>query len=163
MKAVSILSMRIKRGSPHIWVESIATRRAGFEPGVRFSVEMHGSGVLLRVADDGDRRVSRKIRGESITPVIDINSQSDLAPLSGHESARVVFGDRRIFISPLASELRRRRRLVRLQEHLADGYLETSSIATGGGILSHALHAGFQDAGLYAESQDVQRDPERSG
>ena len=52
MKAVSILSMRIKRGSPHIWVESIATRRAGFEPGVRFSVEMHGSGVLLR-----DRRV----------------------------------------------------------------------------------------------------------
>lgn len=53
MKAVSILSMRTKRGSPHIWVESIATRRAGFEPGVRFSVEMHGSGVLLRVADDG--------------------------------------------------------------------------------------------------------------
>ena len=153
MKAVSILSMRIKRGSPHIWVESIATRRAGFEPGVRFSVEMHGSGVLLRVADDGDRLVSRKIRGESIMPVIDINSQSDLAPLSGHESARVVFGDRRIFISPLASELRRRRRLVRLQEHLADGYLETSSIATGGGILSHALHAGFQDAGIYAESK----------
>lgn len=54
MKAVFILSMRIKRGSPHIWVESIATRRAGFEPGVRFSVEMHGSGVLLRVADDGE-------------------------------------------------------------------------------------------------------------
>ena len=103
MKAVSILSMRIKRGSPHIWVESIATRRAGFEPGVRFSVEMHGSGVLLRVDDDGDRLVSRKIRGASIMPVIDINSQSDLAPLSGHESARVVFGDRRIFISPLAS------------------------------------------------------------
>jgi len=152
MKAVSILSMRTKRGSPHIWVESIATARAGFEPGVRFSVEYHGNGVLLRVADDGDRRVSHKVRGHSIMPVIDINSRSDLAPLDGHESARVVFGERRIFISPLASELRRRRRLVRLQDHLANGCLETSSVATGGGVLSHALHAGFQDVGLQAVS-----------
>ncbi len=152
MKAVSILSMRTKRGSPHIWVESIATGRAGFEPGVRFAVERHGNGVLLRVADDGERRVSRKVRGHGIVPVIDINSRNDLAPLDGHESARVVFGDRHIFISPLASELRRRRRLVRLQAHLANGCLETSSVATGGGVLSHALHAGFQDVGLQAIS-----------
>lgn len=152
MKAVSILGLREKRGAPQVWIESMAAQRAGFLPGIRYSACLHSGGVLLVVAPEGERVVSRKLKGERTVPVIELNSMSVLGPLCGHETVRVVFGECRIFISPLASEIRRRRRLARLSRHLADRHLDTAGIATGGGVMSHAVHAGLQDAGLTAVS-----------
>ncbi len=153
MKMATVLSLREKRGAPHLWVESLAASRAGFEPGIRFSVELQRNGVVLRVAHEGDRTVSRKLRGASVSPVIDINSRQDLAPLAGHDAVRVVFGEQCIYVSLLASEVRRQRRLARLQAHLTGQCLDTAGVACGGGILSHALHAGLEDAGLQAQTR----------
>lgn len=156
MNTVSILSLREKRGAPHLWIESQAAARSGFEPGVSFVAEINGNGVLLRKGTDGDdvRVVSRKLqRQTTVVPVIDINSRKTLAPVLGHEVVRVIFGDGMIFVSPLASEQRRVRRLARLQAHLADQCLDTAGVACGGGILTHAVHAGLNDAGLMSQNR----------
>lgn len=148
MKAVSIVALREKRGSPHFWLECQASSRSGFQPGMHFNLRPYRHGVLLELSDQGDRTVSRKTRGASLVPIIDINSREALSPLVGHEVVRVVFGDRAIYVTPPASEIRRQRRLRRLRAHLDGQVIETAGVACGGGILSHALHAGLSDAGL---------------
>ncbi len=153
MKMATVLSLRDKRGAPQLWIESLAVSRAGFEPGARFSVDVRLTSVVLRIDPDGDRTVSRKLRGPSVVAVIDINSSLTLAPLAGHDAVRVVYGQHCIFVSLLASEVRRQRRLKRLQAHLEAAFLDTGGVACGGGILSHALHAGLADAGLRAHTR----------
>ncbi len=153
MKAVSIVALREKRGSPHFWLENQSATRSGFMPGEHFNLRPYRMGVLLELADQGERTVSRKTKGASLVPIIDINSREALGPLVGHEVVRVVFGDRAIYVTPPASEIRRQRRLRRLRAHLEDKVVETGGVACGGGILSHALHAGLSDAGLSPTSR----------
>ena len=153
MKAVSIISLREKRGAPQLWLENRSTERAGFVPGAIFSIEPYRQGVLLKLSDAGSRKVSKKERRSRVVPVIDINTRRDLEPLAGFEAVRVVYGKRVIFVAPLASELRRRRRLERLRDHLAQGHVETAGLACGGAIMTHALHAGLAEADLDARTR----------
>lgn len=148
MKAVSILTIGRKQGSPRLWIENQSALRAGFIPGLRFSVREHGHGIVLEVSEDGARTVSGKSKGDRITPVIDINSRVDLESVSDHQTVRIIYGRLRIYISPLASELRRVRRLKRLRSNLESGCITTAGLAAGGGIMSHAIQAGLSDAGL---------------
>lgn len=150
LTTAKIVSLKEHRGSPRLWMEGTAPERAGFSPGNRFVVVPHGKGVLLKLADDGDRKVSKKAYASGReAPVIDINSAQDLEPLKGLEAVRVVFGPGQVLVTPIASEVRRQRRLARLKERLSSGAaIETAGIAAGGGVLSHAVHTGLHDAGL---------------
>jgi DNA (cytosine-5)-methyltransferase 1 len=144
MLGVSVLKVGENRGAPRVWVSCENARRAGFEPGERFVVERSGKGLLIKLDSAGERVVSQKKRGERTVPVIDINSKETLSPLAGCEVVRVVFGRGQIYVSALASELRRQERLERVKRHVAQGGLSTGGIALGGGILSHAVHQGSQ-------------------
>jgi len=148
MLGVSVLSLGEHRGAPRLWVQNEQARRAGFEPGLRFVIERLGAGLLLRLSADGSRSVSAKRRGDRMVPVIDVNSRDDLAPVANCNVVRVVFGKGTIYVSALASELRRLERLDRALRHVEKGALTTAGIAVGGGVLSHAVHAGIKDAGL---------------
>ncbi len=149
MNTAKILSIKEHRGRPRVYLEGVAPQRSGFLPGNKFIVTRHGKGVLIKLADDGDRKVSQKQYAAGPAPVIDINSAADLEPLKGMEAVRVLFGPGQVLITPLASEVRRQRRLVRLKERLsANEPLATAGIAAGGGVLSHAVHAGLKDAGI---------------
>ena len=152
MKAASIISIREKRGAPQLWLENLATERSGFVPGATFTVTPYRKGVLLSLAEDGGRRVSKKDRGTRVVPVIDINAREALAPIADYEAVRVVYGERMIYVAPLASEIRRLRRLARLRAHLAQSSLDTAGLACGGGVMTHAVHAGLSDAGLGART-----------
>ncbi len=153
LNTAKIISLSEHRGSPRLWVEGTAAERSGFRPGERFVVRMHGRGLLLELDTAGDRKVSKKERASGATaPVIDINSSVDLAPLKGLQSVRVVFGDGKVFITPIASEVRRQRRVMRLQERLSGaGALKTAGVAAGGGVLTHAVHTGLTAAGVNCE------------
>lgn len=149
MNHVKVLSIKEHRGNPRFWTEGNPPLRSGFEPGVRYSLVQQGDGILVKLDEDGDRTVSRKVRNGKEVPVLDVNNKDDLAPLRGHEVVRVVFGEGQVYLSPLASEARRIRRLKRLKEHLQRaGELTMAGIASGGGVLSHAIHSGLQAAGL---------------
>lgn len=149
MQTAKILSISEHRGNPRFWTEGGAPLRAGFEPGAHYEVVRHGQGLLVRLADDGRRKVARKERKGKVIPVLDLNSESDMEPFKGLSCVRVVFGPGQVYITPLASEIRRQRRLNRLKSRLDNNEpLQTVGIAAGGGVLSHAVHRGFTDAGV---------------
>lgn len=139
------------RGAPRLYLDTIALSRAGFEPGMAIRVEVHESEgrVAIHTCAAGGRRVSQKQRGIRRLPVIDLNSASDLAPVAGLESVRVIFTTGLIHVLALASHRKAALRLARLQARLASGLpLQTAGIAFGAGVTSSALHAGLQQAGV---------------
>lgn len=150
LTTAKIAPIKEHRGNPRLWMEGAAPGRAGFLPGLKFTVEPYRNGVLLKLDEGGRRTVSKKEKTDgTLTPILDINDAVDLAPLKGLDTVRVVFGQGQVLVTPLASEVRRRRRLNRLQERLRSGEpLQTAGIAAGGGVLSHAVHTGLSDAGV---------------
>lgn len=150
LTSAKVTSLAEHRGSPRLWMQGNAPKKAGFLPGNKFVVVPHGKGILLKLDDNGDRTVSKKeYTTGTVAPIIDINSAVDLEPLKGLEAVRVVFGFGQVLVTPIASEVRRQRRLTRLKAKLATGTpLDTAGIAAGGGVLSHAVHAGLTDGGV---------------
>lgn len=137
------------RGAPRVWLEGAQASRAGFSPGQRYDVEVQGQMVVLQANTDGSRVVSGKVIGERNNPVIDINSKALLAIFDGMAAIRVVVKQDQIFLMPLASEVKKRERFVRLRDKLENGDpLAIGSLSHGGGILSHAIHSGLEQSGV---------------
>ena len=137
------------RGAPRVWLEGSQASNAGFLPGQRYDVQVEGQKVVLQANADGSRVVSSKVSGERVNPVIDLNSKSLLAVFDGMDAVRVVVKEGQIFLLPLASELKKQERFTRLRARLETGTpLSTASLSFGGGILTHALHAGLAAGGV---------------
>lgn len=137
------------RGAPRVWLEGTQTERAGFWPGQRFDVVVQGHAIVLQTNPDGSRVVSSKKAGEKKNPVIDINSRELLAIFDGMSAVRVAVKKGKIYLLPLASEIKKRERFNRLREKLETGEaLTVGSLSHGGGVLSHAIHSGLEKAGI---------------
>lgn len=149
MEGYYIKKVGENRGAPRIWLEGTETGRAGFVPGQRFDLEVQGTMIVLQANKDGSRVVSGKKMGERNNPIIDINSRALLAIFDGMAAIRVVVKKDQIFLLPLASELKKKERFDRLREKLEAGDpIEMGSLSHGGGVLSHAIHAGLKQAGI---------------
>lgn len=136
------------RGVPRIWLDR-PTERAGFEPGQRYDIVVQGRTIVLQANPDGSRVVSSKKEGEKTNPLIDLNSRELLALFDGMSSIRVAVQQGKIFLLPLASELKKQERFGRLREKLEAGDpLAVGSLSHGGGILSHAIHSGLKASGV---------------
>ena len=150
MKHYLITAIGVNKGAPRVWLQGSNLGHAGFSPGTRFDVRLGDQRLVMRRSEMGVRVVSQKRRGESVYPVIDINSKELLSMFDGMGSVRVVMLADEIHILPLASELRRRERLARAAAKVEQGDpLNIGSLSHGGGIMSHAIHAG-----LYREGMD---------
>ncbi|MFO7542417.1 MAG: hypothetical protein R6W97_06345 [Thiobacillus sp.] len=115
----------------------------------RFDIKLDNARLVLIRSDKGIRVVSRKRRGESEYPVIDINSRELLEMFEGMSAVRVVMLEEEIHILPLATELRRQERVERTAARMGQGDpLEIGSLSHGGGIMCHAIHAGLYREGL---------------
>ncbi len=137
------------RGAPRVWLEGTEAARAGFVPGQRFDITVQGRTVVLQANPDGSRVVSGKKVGERNNPVIDINSKELLAIFDGMAAIRVVVKKDEIYLLPLASELKKQERFLRLREKMENGEpLTMGSLSHGGGVLSHAIHSGLKEAGV---------------
>lgn len=148
--AAALRKLGLKRGAPHLYLDGSAPEKAGFQPGMRFTLvkEKGGQALVLRLAEGGDRVVSRKDRRGKEVPVIDLNSAQALQAFAGMERVRVLFGPGEIWILPVATEARRIERIKRMLAELETGAISTASICTGMGVLSNALHAGLKRLGL---------------
>jgi len=137
------------RGSPRVYLDGLQAVRTGFAPGERFNVEVDGKRVVITRRADGSRVVSSKRKGDVDRPVIDINSTELLSMFEGMDAIRVVVGPKGVYLLPLASEARKIERTERLTSKLRAGEpLAAGSLAHGGGVLAHAIHAGLRDAGI---------------
>lgn len=139
------IGVRQNRGSPRIWIETRRLEDAGFAPGTKYTLSTGDNRVVLTVAEDGTRIVSAHKKGEKTYPVVDINSAQVLGLFDGLERVRVIFRKDEIHILPLATQIKAKERLTRLEERLAaDAPLRVASFCHGGGVLSQALSDGME-------------------
>lgn len=150
------------RGAPRVYMDGVQASRTGLSPGDSIQVYQEDYGSTKRVVikrcqpgERGNYTVSGK-RGKGadpdrVTPVVDINRRDLLSIFEGMDSIRVIVTEEAIYLLPLASEVKRVERVERLKRKLADGQpLLMGSLSHGGGILSHAVHQGMEDAGVDA-------------
>ena len=74
-----LLKLGTHRNKRRIWLDSPAhLRAAGFFPGLRYTAEYNADFkfIILRIDDDGKTKVSKKIKGGELLPVIDINNKN---------------------------------------------------------------------------------------
>ncbi len=152
MKAYETTKIGTNRGAPRVWIEGIKAKLAGFFPGKRFSARTDAEKkmLILSLADtEGERLVSKRMRGDKEIPIIDINSSELLSVFDGFETLRVIVQEGRIFLMPLASELAAKERLDRLQRKMETGEpILVGSVSHGGGVLTNALHHGLEAEGV---------------
>lgn len=155
MQALSIARLGAdKRGNPRIWLEGKHLARAGFTPAARYEliIDEEQRAITLRLAANGERLVSRKMRGATELPVIDLANSRLLEPFEGLENVTVRFSEGAVTISPRASDLRRLARIERLRNRLKSGQpLAVGSVSTGLGVLALAMHQGLEAAGLQSD------------
>lgn len=138
------------KGAPRVWLEGNLPLRAGFTPGARYSVSTaEGQArVVLKVDEQGIRLVSAKTRADRELPVIDLNSRELLSMFEGMNAVRIILMQGEIHILPDAVEVKKRDRIKRLESARESGVVSIASVSHGMGVLSHAMHQGFNDAGL---------------
>lgn len=140
------------RGAPRIYLDGLQAIRSGFSVGDRYDIVVDGEKVVLTANPDGSRIVSKKKKGDTECPVIDINSRELLFIFEGMQSVRVIVQHDRVVLLPLASETRKKERLSRLRGKIMNGTpIQMGSLSHGGGILSHAIHAGLRESGIDVE------------
>lgn len=141
-----------KRGAPYIYFDGQQALRTGFAPGQKFSVDVGADRITLTLNEDGSRTVSARERKDRVYPVIDLNSKELATIFDGMTSIRVVVTPGKIYLVPMASEVKKRERLNRLAGKLASKEpLAMGSLSHGGGILTHAIHQGLLNGGFQAD------------
>lgn len=150
MNSASIYTLSQNKGAPRIYLDGKKPIRSGFTPGAHFEVEKTEKSVILRLKNEVTKnKVSKKEKSGQTIPVIDINSAQALEPLIGSTVVRVLFGPDCIVISRVGTESRLLERLKRLKRTFEqDQPVSTGGVAAGAGVLAHAAHQGFKDAGL---------------
>lgn len=138
-----------KRGAPYVYFDGLQGIRAGFSPGQKYEVNVEGGKVILSANADGSRTVSSRVRGDKTYPIIDINSKELLSVFDGMKSIRVVVTPGKVFLLPLASEVKKKERYDRLSgKLLRNEPLIMGSLSHGGGILANAIHKGLANGGI---------------
>lgn len=151
LRGYHIKNMAENRGKPRIYLEHTEISPSGFQKGDRYDIHLKNGVFRIEANPNGTRKISgkiHKISGEEV-PVIDINSAKLLALFDGMSAIRVMQRKGEIYLLPLATEVRKKERLNRLKYKVQNGIpLEIGSLSHGGGLLSKAVHAGFQAAGI---------------
>ena len=157
-----VKNLGVKRGAPYFYLDGAQAVRAGFSPGQKFDLVIEDQKIVLSANNDGSRTVSSKKKGDQSYPVIDINSKELLKLFDGMSAIRVVVQPDRIYLLPLASEIKKKERLARITDTLTNNKpIKMGSLSSGGGLLSHALHTGLQNAGFEVDlsfANDIRED-----
>lgn len=153
LQGMEIRKIGSNKGHPRLWIDGPQAIRAGFLPGMRIraTVDETKCMLTLEVSDDGDRTVVKKTVRDRDIPVIDINHERLLGMFvkMGLTAVRIVVQLRRIFVLPIASEVRAKERIDRLKSKLeSDEPLLMGSFSSGIGILDRAAHEGLESAGI---------------
>lgn len=153
---VAIAAIGQNKGTSRVWLQGNPLRRAGFEPRMKYAVTAKDGIITLKRTEEGLklREVSSRKRQSGEFPIIDINNAELAAMFEGLTHVRVIFKQGEISILPLATEVRAKERLDDARARMDAGLpLTVGSLAHGGGVLSHALEAGFAQYGVKTHLQ----------
>ena len=146
-----IKKIGLNRGKPRLWCEGESLSRAGLEKGTRISITLDDGRRTLRIAaaDCGEKVISGRERNGRQVPILDIESAETLKMFEGFDRIRVLICEGAIYVMPVASDMKAHERIERLVGRLKRGEpVQVGSVSHGGGVLSLAVHQGFNDAGI---------------
>lgn len=136
----------ICRGRKRIYFEGIKLQREGYEPGMRFNVEIIDNELSLNVNPDGKYKVSRRkhrTNGDEL-PVIDITAAEMSQLFNQNDKVRIVIKEGCVIVSAHHIGINSSRREERALKKLEAGEeLSICSVCHGGGVLDSAIHHGF--------------------
>jgi len=138
------------RGRSRIFLEGTKLAREGYVPGGRFDIIADGEKrLVLKMAEQGRYKISKRTRNGRTHPIIDIN-RAELADIfAGVEMLRCMVAKGKIIITAHFQEKRVNDRAERLMRKLEEGEpLRVGSLFHGAGTLDRALHDGFAKAGI---------------
>ena len=145
------------RGRKRLWLEGRRLARAGIVPGQSFELSRveragkAGTGLVLRFSETGNRKVSRRKRGDQELPVIEVTGEELAETFGDCDRVRVVVRAGEIEVTVHHHDRATADRAERLIDKLrgeSDEPLLIGSLAHGGGVLDHALHKGLTAAGV---------------
>lgn len=140
------------RGRKRVWLEGIKLSREGYQPGMKFDLELKGSDIHLNVKEEGRFTVSKRERNGRLYPIIDLTAQEVAEAFEGVEMLRVFIRNGVIVISAHHQQQRVTERVERLIDKLQRGEpLSVCSLFHGGGVLDKALHHGMAAGGLQSK------------
>jgi DNA (cytosine-5)-methyltransferase 1 len=131
---ISTLKVGENKGAPRVWLEGQYLLRADFAPGRLLSATFEPDRVVIRLAEDGARKVSSK--GGGAVPVIDLNTSQLRDALGAVDQVQVKITTGEIVITPT-------RTARKIAARVRNG--KSADVFAGGGTLSEAAkQAGFQ-------------------
>lgn len=138
------------RGKGRIFLEGIKLAREGYLPGGRFDIITDGEQrLVLKVAEQGRYKISKRTRNGRTLPIIDINRAELTEIFNGVQMLRCMVAKGKIVITAHFQEKRIDERVERLMRKLESGEpLRIGSLFHGGGTMDRALHEGFSLAGI---------------
>ena len=149
---ISYRSLSSHRGGKRLYLQGLKLAAAGYSVGSNYQIieETETNSLILKQAETGKLKVSRKKVGTVIYPVIDLCSQRLMHFLgAGITKVCVTISLNTIKISLHPVDLSVKDRIQRLYQKMSLGHpLMMGSLCHGGGILDHALHEGLGDEGI---------------
>lgn len=147
------IKLGTKGGRPRIWSESrVRLEDSGFLSGISFDLKIGENEVELILSDSGQRKVSKKSKGESEIPVIDINTSELLSVFNEDMVGQMIYArfyEGRIVFSALPLNEAIQEREEKFYSQLESGKpLDIVSLFTGSGFLDYAFKEGMSDAGI---------------
>lgn len=143
------------RGQLRVWLEGGKLIRSGYAPDDRYDVIEDANTIVLKKSETGAYSVSRRNRGETVLPLIELTA-SRCEALDSHFQANQLI---RVVVTPVAIRIskhhideRTLEREERLTTKLRTGQpLKLAEAFYGYGMLNRAAHDGLGDAGLRSE------------
>jgi DNA (cytosine-5)-methyltransferase 1 len=137
------------KGYKRLWMEGAKLAREGYQPGMRYDLEIKDTQVCLRINDSGKYKISKRERNGNISPIIDLTAKELAEIFDGVEMLRVAIKSGTIIVSAHHQQKRVKERLDRLVDKIENGKpLEICSLFHGGGVLDKAIHKGLLDSGI---------------
>lgn len=133
MTLLAIQPLGRNRDTPRLWVESQRLNRLGFTPGVPLDIQSHTDRLVLRPAVLGSNHVSSREVPLGRRPIIDLASQSLLAPLAAYSEVKIIASFERIEVSPS------RRAFAIQRSRILQPPFRVLEVFAGGGTLTAAL------------------------
>lgn len=148
----SLIKIGVKNNNPRIWLENkLKLESSGFAPGVKFEISYEINKLTLHVDLDGRRKVSQKIRNNSVIPVLDINTNELNSIFKDYIGGKLLV---RYFEQSIEINLDPATEAIKSREDAIKNKLSKSlnidsvSLFTGSGFLDLAIKEGFAQQGI---------------
>ncbi|MBB1390176.1 DNA cytosine methyltransferase [Shewanella sp. SG44-6] len=146
-------NLGLNRGLPRVYLDGVQNGykliNENINVGDSFSCKFSDKAIHLIFSDDGDRIVSRRKKGDTYLPLIDINSQELENIFDEGALLRITIKNRVIVIKEHQQNAKIEKRNRALTNKIINGEAITiASLCHGGGVLDRAIHSGLQKAGI---------------